>query len=102
MSTESETAKAWELDPDFRRDAPKHPIPYCAKCQRKVDITKAHRVWVNWETWTVSLERDLVVYSQGSKGPTKHVDGVIGEEWIGPDCWKVLMKAPKKPVLPTP
>jgi hypothetical protein len=102
MKTETEKPLVWELDPDFRRDAPAHPIPYCAKCQRKVDTTKANRVWVNWETWSASNDRESVVYSGSGGKVFKHVDGVISEEWIGPDCWKVLMKSPKKAVFPQP
>jgi hypothetical protein len=74
------------LDPDFRGKAPKDSegnyLPYCARCQRKVDVSKSRKAWVNWETWEVSLDREAIV-----KG---HSPSVIGEEFIGPDCWKAI------------
>lgn len=76
----------FNLDPDFR---PKHPrdkdgnlLPYCVKCQRKVDPARARKAWVNWETHKVSLVREEIAGS--------HSSDVIAEELIGPDCWKQI------------
>lgn len=62
---------SYDLDPDFRRGAPDGDVPYCARCQKKVDPAKAKRVTVCWETWKVS-------------------EG--GNEFVGQDCWKAITK----------
>lgn len=75
-----------DLDPDFRRNVPRdgagNYLPCCAKCQRKVDASKARKAWVNWETHKVSTDRDAV------SGDT--AESNVTEEWIGPDCWNAI------------
>ena len=62
---------AYELDPDFRRDAP-NGKPYCVRCQKAIaDVNKAIHVTVDWDTWLVT-------------------EG--GTELMGRDCWKQITK----------
>lgn len=63
--------RAFDLNPDFRKDAPKSGL-YCVRCQKPIkDFAKAIRVTVNWNTWLVM---------QG------------GNEFMGADCWKTITK----------
>jgi hypothetical protein len=65
--------RGFNLDPDFRRDAPESG-DYCVRCQRPIaDRKKALFVTVHWETWTV-------------------IAG--GNELIGADCWRTITKEP--------
>lgn len=76
----------FDLDPDFRLKHPRDEygrlLPFCVKCQRKVDPTKVRKAWVNWETHKVSLNREEVAGN--------HSPAVIAEEFIGNDCWKMI------------
>jgi hypothetical protein len=61
--------RAFNLDPDFRKDVPEDAM-YCVRCQKPIkNMSKAVHVTVNWNTWLV-------------------VEG--GEELIGADCWKTI------------
>jgi len=61
--------RAFNLDPDFRKDAPEG-VAYCVRCQKPIkDATKSVRVTVDWNTWLVT-------------------EG--GEELMGADCWKTI------------
>jgi hypothetical protein len=61
--------RAFNLDPDFRKDAPTNGL-YCVRCQKPIkDASKAVRVTVDWNTWLAT-------------------EG--GEEFMGADCWKTI------------
>jgi len=63
--------RGYNLDPDFRRDAPETG-DWCARCQKPIkDRRKAVAVTVHWETWTVFAG---------------------GEELIGADCWLTITR----------
>lgn len=63
--------RAFVLDPDFRKDAPKSG-PFCVRCQKPIqDPAKAVQVTVDWNTWLV-------------------VAG--GEDLMGADCWKKITR----------
>lgn len=85
--TDEGSAQAFDLDPDFRRNPPRDKdgklLPCCAKCQRKVNTSKARRAWVHWGTNEVSLSKDAFASYAG-------FPACIAEEWIGPDCWKEI------------
>ena len=64
--------RAFNLDPDFRKDAPEG-VTYCVRCQKPIkDASKAVRVTVDWNTWLV-------------------MEG--GEELMGANCWKTIRGA---------
>lgn len=82
----NEHAVKFHLDPDFRSQIPRNAdgtfADICAKCQKRVNAKTARKAWVNWETHMVSLGREEIAGD--------HVPDVIGEEFIGPDCWKAI------------
>lgn len=61
--------RAFNLDPDFRKDEPKQGA-YCVRCQKPIK-DPAVRVTVDWNTWLV-------------------MEG--GEELMGADCWRTITK----------
>jgi hypothetical protein len=65
----------YQMDPDFRRDAPEHGA-YCVRCQKPImDPSKAVSVTVDWNTWLVT-------------------EG--GSELMGADCWTITQRTHPK------
>lgn len=63
--------RAFELDPDFRKNPPKSG-PFCVRCQKPIkDPAKAMRVTVDWDNWLVQAG---------------------GAELMGADCWRAITK----------
>lgn len=77
------------FSPDFRRE-PKNPSnPYCCVCQKNVDEKTAIAVTVNWESWTFANGHNQFAAVHNSKTSNK----VIGNEYMGRDCYANTMKA---------
>ena len=63
----------YQLDPDFRKDAPLDEIPFCVRCQKPLKGARYTTVLVNWGNWEV----------RQVKGST---------ELMGMNCWKIISK----------
>ena len=65
--------KTYHLDPDFRTDPKDWKKPFCARCQKNLDLgkQKAVKISVDWDSHQCWEDAE-------------------GESWLGPDCKKAI------------
>lgn len=93
MTQTQHTPEAFYFDPDFRSNShPKNPTePYCCRCQRNVDITKAIPVSINDETWMAVEGHDR--HEEIRTNFYANQVGLVYNGWIGKDCRAAIAKA---------
>lgn len=83
---------AFYYDPDYRSRV--HPrditAPYCCRCQRNLDTSKAVAVTINEETMMAVIGHGRAEEMRTNFNP--QCASLTGDAWIGKDCLAKLKK----------
>jgi hypothetical protein len=82
--------EAFRYDPDFRsRIHPKdYHSPFCCRCQRNLDTSKAVAVTINEETFMALMGHGRAQEIRTNFNPGR--EDLCGDSWIGKDCLRKL------------